>query len=318
MRLAFPSELKRLGLLGMNARNINYISRYNSRSFFPLVDNKLKTKQLVKKHGLQAPELYGYIHYQGEIKNLLDVLPKDKGFVIKPARGSGGKGILVINAREGDFFIKTNGDKLTEQELKRHVSNILSGLYSLGGKDDIALLERLITFDKVFEKFSFEGVPDIRVIVYRGYPVMAMMRLSTSASDGKANLHQGAVGVGIDIATGKAISAVQFNRPVERHPDTEALLSTLEIPHWRDILDLASASYDMTNLGYLGADIILDQERGPMLLELNARPGLAIQIANAQGLLKRLKWIDKVADTHQNREERTQFSLTHFRGITEG
>lgn len=318
MKLAFPSELKHLGLLGMNARNINYISRYNDRSLFPLVDNKLKTKQLVKKHGLQAPELYGYIQYQGEIKNIVDILPEDKGFVIKPARGSGGKGILVINSREGDCFIKPNGEKLTKQELKRHVSNILSGLYSLGGKDDIALLEHLITFDKVFDKFSFEGVPDIRVIVYRGYPIMAMMRLSTSASDGKANLHQGAVGVGIDIATGKAISAVQFNRPIERHPDTDILLSTLEIPHWSDILDLASASYDMTNLGYLGADIILDQEKGPMLLELNARPGLAIQIANAQGLLKRFDWIDRVADTHQNRAERTQFSLTHFGGITEG
>ncbi len=317
MKLAFPSELRRLGLLGMNARNINYISQYNDRSLYPLVDNKLKTKQLIKKHGLQAPELYGYIQYQGEIKNILDILPKDKGFAIKPARGSGGKGILIINAREGDCFVKPNGEKLTEQEIKRHVSNILSGLYSLGGKDDIALLERLITFDKVFEKFSFEGVPDIRVIVYRGYPVMAMMRLSTSASDGKANLHQGAVGVGIDIATGKAISAVQFNRPVEEHPDTEVTLSTLEIPHWSKILDLASASYDMTNLGYLGVDIVLDEEKGAMLLELNARPGLAIQIANAQGLVKRLNWIDRVADTHQNREERTNFSLTHFGGMTE-
>jgi len=317
MKLAFPSVLKHLGLLGMNARNINYISRYNERSLFPLVDNKLKTKQLIKKHGLQAPELYGYIQYQGEIKNIMDILPKDKGFVIKPARGSGGKGILVINSREGDCFVKPSGEKLTEQGIKRHVSNILSGLYSLGGKDDIALLERLITFDKVFEKFSFEGVPDIRVIVYRGYPVMAMMRLSTSASDGKANLHQGAVGVGIDIATGKAISAVQFNRPVEQHPDTEVLLSTLEIPQWSHILDLASAAYDMTNLGYLGVDIVLDEEKGAMLLELNARPGLAIQIANAQGLLKRLKWIDRVADTHQNREERTNFSLTHFGGVTQ-
>jgi len=144
---------------------------------------------------------------------------------------------------------------------------------------------------------------------------MAMMRLSTSVSDGKANLHQGAVGVGVDIATGKAISAVQFNRPIQLHPDTEVILSTLEIPHWKDVLNLASAAYDMTNLGYLGADIVLDQEKGPMLLELNARPGLAIQIANSQGLIKRLEQIDQVADTHQNKEERTDFSFTHFGDI---
>ena len=317
MTFAFPSELKQLGLLGMNARNINYISRYNERSLYPLVDNKLKTKQLVNKHGLKAPELYGYLRYQGEIKRFQELLPKDEGFVIKPACGSGGKGILVITSREGEYFVKPSGERLDEQEIRRHISNILSGLYSLGGKDDIALVERLICFDTTFEQFSFEGVPDIRVIVYRGYPVMAMMRLSTSESDGKANLHQGAVGVGIDITTGKAISAVQFNRPIERHPDTDVLLSTLEVPHWSDVLDIASAAYDMTNLGYLGADIVLDLNRGPMLLELNARPGLAIQIANSRGLLKRLDWIDEVADTHQNKEERVNFSLKHFGGSSE-
>ena len=143
---------------------------------------------------------------------------------------------------------------------------------------------------------------------------MAMMRLSTSMSDGKANLHQGAVGVGIDIVTGKAISAVQYDRPILKHPDTDKDLLSLEVPHWQEILRLASGSYDMTELGYLGADSVLDKTEGPMMLELNARPGLAIQIANAQGILQRLKVIDEVVHDHQNLDERIQFSIEHFGG----
>jgi len=312
--IALPSELKALGILGMNARNIDYIGRYNDRTLYPLVDDKLQTKKLATQHGLKTPELLGSIEFQGQIKKLLEYVPSGKGFVLKPAQGSGGKGILVVTHHDGENFFKPNGERYNLHELKRHASNILSGLYSLGGKDDVVIIERIIEFDNVFDGFSFEGVPDVRIIVYRGYPVMAMMRLSTSMSDGKANLHQGAVGVGIDIVTGKAVSAVQFDRPIELHPDTDKELMSLEVPHWDEILELASGSYDMTNLGYLGADIVLDKSEGPMMLELNARPGLAIQIANSQGLLKRFEQIDKVANEHQNLQERIRFSLEHFGG----
>ena len=312
--IALPSALKSLGILGMNARNIDYIGRYNDRTLYPLVDDKLQTKKLATEYGLKTPTLLGSIEFQGQISKLQELVPSGKGFVIKPAQGSGGKGILVVTHHDGENFFKPNGESYKLQEVKRHASNILSGLYSLGGKDDVAIIERLIEFDDVFDGFSFEGVPDVRVIVYRGYPVMAMMRLSTSMSDGKANLHQGAVGVGIDIVTGKAISAVQYDRPITIHPDTGKELMSLVVPHWNEILRLASGSYDMTDLGYLGADIVLDKQEGPMMLELNARPGLAIQIANVQGLLERFKQIDEVVHEHQNLDERISFSLEHFGG----
>lgn len=312
MKLVLPSVLKSMGILGMNARNISYVSKYNDRRLYPLVDNKLKTKKLAEEHGLRTPDLFGYVQYQAQIKKIKELLPIDEGFVLKPAQGSGGKGILIIVRQENDAFYKANGDKIEFHELKRHISNILSGLYSLGGKDDVALIERVIEFDDRFKGFSFEGVPDVRVLVYRGYPVMAMMRLSTSISDGKANLHQGAIGVGLDIVTGKAVSAILFDKPITEHPDTNQDLSLLEIPRWQEILELAAGSYDMTNLGYLGADIVLGKNKGPMLLELNARPGLAIQIANDRGLTKRLKQVDEVADEHLSVDDRIQFSLTHF------
>jgi alpha-L-glutamate ligase-like protein len=307
-----PSVLVKLGILGMNGRNVDYIGRYNDRRLYPLVDNKLKTKKLASEHGLNTPELLGYIEFQREIKKVNELIPEGEGFVIKPAQGSGGKGILVILSHDGRSFEKPSGERLDMAEIKRHISNTLSGLYSLGGKNDVAMFEKLIEFDNVFEGFSYEGVPDVRVIIYRGFPAMAMMRLSTAASDGKANLHQGAVGVGIDIVDGKAVNAVQFDRPIELHPDTGKELHSLIVPHWDEILKIAAGSYDMTGLGYLGVDVVLDKKRGPMLLELNARPGLAIQIANNCGMLKRFELIDEVADRGLNAAERIAFSKRSF------
>lgn len=143
---------------------------------------------------------------------------------------------------------------------------------------------------------------------------MAMMRCSTAASDGKANLHQGAVGVGIDIATGRAVRAVQFDQPVTHHPDTGKELATLQVPHWERLLTLASSAWEMTGLGYMGTDMVLDKEEGPMVLELNARPGLAIQIANGAGLLPRLHHIENLGSprVYPSAEERVAYAAKQF------
>ena len=187
-----------------------------------------------------------------------------------------------------------------------------AGLYSLGGKPDVAMIEALIEADPVFNDYSFEGVPDIRMIVFKGFPVMGMLRLATRASDGKANLHQGAVGVGLDIATGKSLRAVQYNLPVQKHPDTGFSFEQLQVPYWDRLLELTSACYGMTSLGYLGVDMVLDKTHGPLILELNARPGLAIQIANGCGIQPRLEKIENLPNWNIPIEERVKYSKEHF------
>lgn len=221
---------------------------------------------------------------------------------------------MIISHKDG-VYIKPSGQAINEQDVERHISNALAGLFSLGGKNDVAVVENLIKFDDVsFEGYSYEGVPDIRVIVFKGYPVMAMMRCSTAASDGKANLHQGAVGVGLDIATGRAVRAVQFDRPITHHPDTDKPLNGLIVPNWEKLLILASSAWEMTGLGYMGTDMVLDKEEGPMVLELNARPGLAIQIANGAGLLPRLKHIESLEEPieYPKAAERVAYAAKQF------
>jgi alpha-L-glutamate ligase-like protein len=289
-----PRKLKALGVIGMNDRNINLIAANNPRHLYPLVDNKLKTKMLATDKGVATPALIGALTTQHDVRSLARFLGPHDGFAMKPAKGSGGKGILVISERRGDTYLKTNGQELFIDDVRRHASNILSGLFSLGGSPDVAIIEELIKPDPLYNDLSVEGVPDIRVIVYRGFPLMAMMRLSTRASDGKANLHQGAVCLGLALADGRPVNAIQFDRKITEHPDSGADLMSVEIPGWAGLLELAARSADATGLGYIGADIVIDRNRGPLLLELNARPGLAIQLANRQGLAPRVQAVDKL------------------------
>lgn len=301
------------GILGMNCRNIDFIGRYNSRQLYPLVDDKLKTKKLALAHGVNVPELIGVIANQHDVNQVEAMTAGCSGFCIKPAKGSGGKGILVVSRDSEGQMRRTNGQPITVDDIERHMSNVLAGLFSLGGTTDVAVVESLILVDKSMQKYTYEGVPDLRVIVFLGFPVMAMMRLSCASSKGKANLHQGAVGVGIDIDRGRAVRAVQSGRTVTHHPDTGQNLNELVVPQWLAMLELACECYDMTGLGYLGVDLVLDETRGPLLLELNARPGLSIQVANNAGLLPRLRFIEELDHASVfNVSERVAFSRAHF------
>jgi len=307
-----PLHLASKGILGMNRRNLSYIGRYNRREYYPLVDDKLKTKLVAQEAGLHVPELIHVVRTQHEIEMILGILETLPQFVVKPAQGSGGKGILVIEKVTSEGYVKSSGDVLSLEGVKRHLTNIISGLHSLGGRPDVAIIESLIKVNPLFRDVSYEGVPDIRLIVFLGYPVMGMLRLATQASDGKANLHQGAIGVGLDIGSGRSVAAVQHDHLVTNHPDTGAPLNTIAVPNWRDLLTLAAGCFEVTELGYLGCDIVLDEQRGPLILELNARPGLSIQIANNEGLVPRLRKIEAIERRSTDIDERVDFSMQAF------
>ena len=306
-----PRKLRQAGVLGMNARNYNIIAKFNKRSLYPLVDDKVQTKKLANSIDINTPHMIGLVEHQYEVKDLLQQIEGHSEFVIKPAHGSEGKGVLVITHYENGIFTTTSGRVLTFKEVYQHVSNILSGLYSLGGQYDVALIEELVHFTDVFKNFSYQGIPDVRLIVYKGYPALAMTRLATRESSGRANLHQGAVGVGLSIKTGKAVQAVSHNLPIAIHPDTGADLMKLQIPLWKEHLLIGAQAYEMTGLGYLGADIVLDKDRGPMMLELNARPGLSVQIANGKGLQPILQKIEETYPKNLTPQERVDFILNN-------
>ncbi len=313
-------DLKEMGILGINNRVGRYILRHNRRSQYPLVDNKVLTAQRAEAWGIAMPENYIVVENYGSLKNLHYKLQNYDSFVIKPANGSQGNGIIVIKEiikeeKNGEIRLlcRRSNDKLMDiEEVKHHISGILSGLYSLSGQSDTAIIQAKIDKHPIFNEYSFGGIPDIRVIVFEGYPVMSMVRLPTKSSDGRANLHQGAIGAGLNLRDGSTNNAVIRNQVVDIHPDTGHKLSGLKLPFWKEILDLASHCYDMVELGYLGVDIVLTPDKGPILLELNARPGLGIQIANLAGLVPRLEKIRLEAPRNLLAKERVEFSMKHF------
>jgi alpha-L-glutamate ligase-like protein len=279
-------------ILGMNSRNLDYIRPNNLLEAKRLADDKLLSKKILKKNDIPVPGLITKIKSREDLENFdWQVLPDT--FALKPNRGFGGEGILIVYGKKKNrenIWIKADGSLVTIDDLKNHIRNILDGSFSLSNTPDIAFFEERLQLLKLFKPYAFKGIPDIRVVVFNKVPVMAMLRLPTKESGGKANLQQQAIGVGIDMASGITTTAIQGkNKFIEQVPNTRLILSGIKIPYWKDILALAIKAQEISGLGFLGADIAIDKERGPVILELNARPGLSIQLANRAGLKERME-----------------------------
>ncbi len=294
MRWIFTAarRLRDLGILGMNRRNAACILDHNPRAGFPLVDDKMRLHRLCRDLGVPTPQVYAEITSYSQLRRLQDALGDRDDFVLKPNRGSAGRGVLVVTARDAKGYRRHNGELLRLDDLRQHLSDILSGMYSLGGQPDSAIVQQRVRLHPAFAAVCYKGIPDVRVILYRNEPAMAMLRLPTKESGGRANLHQGGIGTGVELETGVTHHAVQRNRFVERHPDTGRPVVGMRVPYWQEVLELSRRVASAVGLGYLGVDVVVDALDGPMLLEANARPGLAIQIANNRGLMPRLEAID--------------------------
>lgn len=279
----------------MNARNLDYVRPLNRKSAKRLADDKLRCKRVLKKAGLPVPELIAKIINRQQLDDF-DFSTLPDSFVLKPNFGFGGEGILVVYGKKKkaeNVWVKADRSLVTIEDLRNHIQNILDGSFSRTGIPDLAFFEERIKLSKVFKPYAFRGMPDVRVIVYNNVPVMAMLRLPTQESGGKANLQLGGIGCGIDVASGTTTTSIQGKSKIlEYLPGSKLPLSGVQIPYWKQILEFAIRAQQVSKLGYLGADIALDRDRGPVFLELNARPGLSIQVANCDGLLTRLKRVE--------------------------
>jgi len=276
-------------VLGMNERNIGYIQRYNSRKTKAVADNKLKTKEALAKASIPTPKLLGVINDHSELAEFhWDKLPSS--FVIKPVFGLEGGGIeIFFNQDKNGNWIKADGSKSSLEDIINLASDIVDGKYALHNQPDKVFFEERIKLHKAFKYYSYKGVPDVRIIVFNSVPVMAMLRLPTKESGGRGNLALGAVGTGIDIATGvTTTSIIGKDEQIYTVPGTNLPLSGLKIPYWEKILTYAIGASRATGLKFASVDFLIDRENGPLIVEMNARPGLSIQLANQDGLRWRL------------------------------
>ncbi len=278
-------------ILGINARSADYLS-LNKKLARHRADDKLATKRLLNKSQVPHPKLLGVIGNSREADKFNWM--KLDSFVIKPVKGYGGEGVMIVRRKSKTlgFFILVDGKKIGIDDLRLHCLDIIEGRYSHNNLPDKVMIEERIKIHPKFRGMSIGGAPDVRVIVFNKVPVMAMLRLATEESGGKANLHQGAVGLGIDMATGITTYGVYKNNPIKFLPESDRKVNGISIPSWGKILRMAIETQMASKLSYLSIDLLIDEEKGPLVLELNDQPGLSIQLANMAGLKRRLERVE--------------------------
>lgn len=277
-------------VLGLNERYLEYIRSSNSKRAFDIADDKVLSKKVLSKKGIPVPKQLGVITSRKELEDFdFESLPKS--FVMKPVHGVRGGGVEIFYNRDNDGnWIKADGSRVGLGYIKAQARDILDGRYSLFNDPDVILLEERVKPHKAFKYYTYKGTPDIRVIVYNYIPVMSYVRLPTKESEGKANLDKGAMAAGIDMAVGKTTySIIGKSEPIEFVPGLKLPLSGIKIPFWNKILEYSIQASRATGLGFVAVDFLIDKELGPLIVELNARPGLSIQLANHDGLRWRLK-----------------------------
>lgn len=285
--------------LTKNERNKIYLRR-NSIEGRRVADSKWKTKMVLQKCGVGVPRLIARLKTGLGVEKF-EWEKLGGNFVVKPVSGYGGEGIVIIKKKiSNGKFLMMDGGTLTIDDLKRHCLEILAGRYSLYGISDAVLVEERIKIHPMFLSYTRTGTPDIRVIVYNRVPVMAMLRIPTEKSQGKANLQQGAIGLGVDLATGITTFGIEgkgevIKRIFDRGRKKMIKVNGIKIPRWREVLEAAiSCQRVISELGFVGVDIVLDRERGPLVLEVNSRPGLSIQLCNRAGLKARMLKVEDI------------------------
>ncbi len=298
--LSILQKLKDNKILGNNRRLREFILPLNQRRYYPLVDEKDRMSQVLIDNQIPTPKLLGILDSVSQFKKLHEPLRNASSFVVKPARGAMGNGIMIVEevdwdeAKKNTKFNTTRRSEITFNDFTYYLSLILSGVFSLDGQKDKVLFQEKIKIHPELGKISYRGIPDIRVILYCGFPVMAMIRLPSILSGGRGNLHQGAVGCGISLRDGEVTFVTQKNHCISHHPDfPDIKLQGMKIPQWNKILEIAARCGEVFPLKYIGVDIVVDPQLGPLVLEVNARPGLSIQIANQKGLLGPLEKVEQ-------------------------
>ncbi len=283
---------KSSNILGMNARNRLYVNR-NTKRARALVGSKYATKLLMQNNGIGTAQIYAFL-VSSEDVNEFDWSSLTKDFVIKPTNGFAGKGVVAFrNQIDSTHWYDVVGKVWSLDDIKLHCFDVLEGQYSIHGSQHNIIVEERVKIHPKLLKYTYKGTPDIRVIVFNSIPVMALLRLPTEESEGRANQTQGAIGVGIDIATGITTYATAHkNVPIRYLPGTKKKLNGILIPFWNQVLETAVKATMASGLIYCGVDLFIDQDKGPLVVELNAAPGLSIQVSNQAGLRRRLERVE--------------------------
>lgn len=268
------------------------IDRYNPKELMETLD-KVEEKVRLREAGVPIPETFMIIETEEDLERFSKWMKESDGrFVVKPTKGHGGSGVLVVHGKAAKRYILTSGKGVEEDHIVRHTRRILEGVYTRN-EPDRALIEERLVISRKLRELQTQGLLDIRVVAFKGFPIMAMTRLPTKVSGGRANIHLGAIGAGISISEGRIISATYLRRNIKRHPSSGRTLVGFKFNMWEEILEKAAEAASCIGMGFVGVDLTLAEGKGVVVIEVNKRPGLEIQNANSAGMKRRIRWVEK-------------------------
>ncbi len=246
------------------------------------LDDKLAFFLLMRQFGVPTPEVVGVVirgrvHRLGDAEQrpLLAWLPAwlaERGsLVVRPNRGTGGQGVLVLEAGDGAGCV-VNGTAtswdLLEQRFASSVDHVIT-----------EFVEQASYARDVFPP----STNTIRILTMqdaagRPFVAVAVHRFGTPGSAPADNFMKGGLSVPIDPETGVLGTGVQRFR-LQRHqvhPETGVQLTGTVVPRWARMRDgILAAAAQAAFLPFIGWDVI-PTEDGFSVIEGNKNSDMQV------------------------------------------
>lgn len=205
-----------------------------------------------------------------------DLLERSPRLVFRPIAGWGGVGVFFVS--KSDSGLAIDGHPTSAADLEGRLASL----------DEYLVTEFLDQAD--YARAIFPDTPNtIRLLTLwdidrdRPFVAAAAHRFGNRRSGAIDNFHQGLGGVSapIDLETGRMGSAVGLDpkgRRVtfDRHLDTAEPIVGVEIPRWRQTLDMAlRIAAALPHCPLVGWDVLMTNT-GARWLEANSAPGLPV------------------------------------------
>src|SRR3989442_9797795 len=107
----------------MVVRNRDFVAKYNPTVVMARA-GKNAVRKLLQPYGIPVAKTYLTINRQGEMDSFRDWMSIHNTFAIKPDRGYGGEGILLVEGGGGDGKYYNNNGGLDAPTIEAHVSSI--------------------------------------------------------------------------------------------------------------------------------------------------------------------------------------------------
>jgi len=187
--------------------------------------------------------------------------------IYKPVDGNRGKGIKA-------FYISDDSIKDVYEELTGYPEGVVEAFVIQHPELSRLSPDSINTIRIVSLSSNKKSVADNGDNLDIAYAALRIGR-NNSVVD---NFHSGGMVAAIDMETGKLVTdaADMKGNVFAKHPDTGTQIKGFEIPYFNEAIDMVKEAIRKNKIeGYLGWDVAIS-ETGPVLIEVNARPGVVL------------------------------------------